>query len=191
MIAMPVGGVQLASADTHHFAGLAVQSVRSEAAPRPPNPRRGLRRAPWAIVGAVSFGGIVGSLTRHAITTFFPYSPRGFPWATFGINASGCFLIGVVMVLTTEVWRVHRLVRPFLGIGVLGGFTTFSTYVVDAQHAITVGARALAFAYLAGTLAAAMVAVLTGVQLTRLATRTRSEARERGHGTRPRSKATA
>jgi CrcB protein len=90
--------------------------------------------------------------------------------ATFVTNVTGCLLIGVLMVLMTEVWAAHRLIRPFLGVGVLGGFTTFSTYIVEAQHALDAGAARLALVYLAGTLAAALVAVYAGITVTRLAT---------------------
>ena len=59
---------------------------------------------------------------------------------TFGtrqaVNAAGCALIGMLMVAFTEVWRPHRLALPFLGVAVLGGFTTFSVYVIDVQHAL-------------------------------------------------------
>src|SRR5206468_23399 len=53
------------------------------------------------------------------------------------VNVLGCGLIGVLMVLVGELWTGRRLLRPFLGTGVLGGFTTFSTYAVDLQHLFT------------------------------------------------------
>ncbi len=74
------------------------------------------------------------------------------------------------MVLITEAWTAHRLVRPFLGVGVLGGFTTFSTYAVEVQQAVAAGAVRTGLLYLAGTLVAALVAVRLGVTLTRRAT---------------------
>src|ERR687886_614869 len=74
---------------------------------------------------------------------------RRAPWAILSTNVSGCLLIGVLMVLVTEVWTTHRLLRPFLGTGVLGGYTTFSTYAVDAQHLIAAGAPRTALLYLA------------------------------------------
>jgi|SRR5437868_766223 len=133
-----------------------------------------LRCVPWSTLAAVSAGGVLGALARYGLTSAFPYGPGEFPWPVFGINASGCLAIGVLMVLVTEVRRAHPLVRPFLGVGVLGGFTTFSTYVVDIQQAVEDGAPAMALGYLAGTLAAALVAVYTGVRLTRLLSRPRA-----------------
>lgn len=73
------------------------------------------------------------------------------------------------MVLITEAWTAHRLVRPFLGVGVLGGFTTFSTYASRCSRRCA-GAVRTGLLYLAGTLVAALVAVRLGVTLTRRAT---------------------
>jgi CrcB protein len=91
----------------------------------------------------------------------------GFPWTTFGINVVGCAVIGVFMVVITDVWAAHRLVRPFFGTGVLGGFTTFSTYAVDIQKLVDEGHPRTALAYLAATLIAALAAVWLGATTAR------------------------
>jgi fluoride exporter len=130
--------------------------------------RRAGARPPWAVLGVVAAGGVLGALARYGIGLAVPHPPRGFPWATFAINVSGCLLIGVLMVLITDVWPGHRLLRPFLGTGLLGGYTTFSTYVVDVQHLLAAGAAGTALAYLAGTLLAALVAVQVGMVAGRL-----------------------
>jgi fluoride exporter len=142
-----------------------------------PRQRFELRRAPWRILAAISAGGVAGALARYGLTSAFPYRAGEFPWAVFLVNVSGCLLIGALMVLITETWRAHPLVRPFLGVGVLGGFTTFSTYVVDVQDAVSAGAPLVGLSYLAGTLAAALAAVFAGVRLTRLLTRPRQRER--------------
>ena len=121
------------------------------------------------MLGAVSAGGVVGAVARYGIGVAFPSGPAGFPWATFGVNVSGCLLIGVLMVLVAEVWPSRRLLRPFLGSGLLGGYTTFSTYAVDIQHLLAAGAARTALAYLAGTLFAALAAVYAGAAATRAA----------------------
>nr|WP_221475433.1 CrcB family protein [Sphaerisporangium rubeum] len=120
-------------------------------------------------VAVISAGGVVGTLARYGLGVAFPVAPGGFPWTTFVINVTGCLLIGVLMVVITEATRPHPLVRPFLGIGVLGGFTTFSGYVVDIGRTLTAGAPAVAAAYLAGTLLAALAAVHAGAAVTRAA----------------------
>ena len=134
---------------------------------------------PWSVLAAISAGGVLGALGRYGLATAWPHRPGRFPWATFVTNVSGCLLIGVLMVLITEVWAAHRLLRPFLGVGVLGGYTTFSTYSVDIQQLVAAGAARAALAYLAGTLVAALAAGYAGIALTRLATRAHPGRRRR------------
>ncbi|MBY8856536.1 fluoride efflux transporter CrcB [Nocardia sp. CA2R105] len=115
----------------------------------------------------MAVGGGIGAEARYGVSRLLPTRPGQFPWGTFLTNVVGCFAIGVLMVLITEVWTGHRLVRPFLGVGFLGGFTTFSTYAVETRNLLEPGTVYLAFGYLAGTLIAAMLAVLAAVTLTR------------------------
>nr|WP_199841194.1 fluoride efflux transporter CrcB [Amycolatopsis sp. AA4] len=115
----------------------------------------------------IALGGGLGALARYGLAQALPAAPGGFPWATFWTNVAGCFLIGVLMVLVTEAWSAHRLVRPFLGVGILGGFTTFSTYAVEARNLLRPDTVPLAFGYLGGTLVAALLAVLLGHAITR------------------------
>jgi len=84
-----------------------------------------------------------------------------------GINILGCALIGILMVLITDVWISQRLIRPFLGTGVLGGFTTFSTYAVDVQGLATGSHLGTALLYLAATPLGALLAVWSAVTATR------------------------
>ena len=90
------------------------------------------------------------------------------PWATFLINVSGCALMGVLMVTITELTSPHRLVRPLVGLGVLGGYTTFSTYSVEIHQMLAVGRPGLALTYLVLTPLAALAAVWLGANTTRL-----------------------
>jgi fluoride exporter len=131
--------------------------------------RTELLRTHGAVLFAISVGAAIGALARYGLDVAFPPGRTGFPWATFGINVVGSLLIGVLMVLVVEVWEAHPLVRPLLGVGILGGFTTFSTYVVDVQRLVDAGAAGTALAYLAATLAAALVAVYAGLMITRTA----------------------
>jgi CrcB protein len=133
-------------------------------APRRRPPRQPL---PWLTLAVIAAGGVIGALARLGIETAFPHRAGGFDWATLAINVTGCALIGVLMVILTEMRPVHRLAGPFLGTGVLGGFTTFSTYIVDAQQSLTRGAPLTALAYLVLTLAAGLAAGYTAVTLTR------------------------
>jgi CrcB protein len=161
------------AAATHTQRGMPHRTVVRVAAPPAHRPER----SPWPVLAVISAGGAIGSLARYAIGNALPPSPDGFPWATFIINVTGCLLIGALMVLVGDVWSGHRLVRPFLGVGVLGGYTTFSTYIVDIQRLMNHGSAGPALAYLSGTLVAALLAVYAGASLTRLATRWRVRSR--------------
>ncbi len=121
----------------------------------------------------------MGAEARFGLSTAWPHRPGQFPWATFVANVTGCLLIGALMVLLTEVWTPHRLLRPFLGGGVFGGYTPFSTYAVDTQQLVATGHARTGLLYLASTLLAALVAVYAGISLTRLATRPRHRARRK------------
>jgi CrcB protein len=143
----------------------AVESVDADVDLPIPAQRRELTNTPLAILSVISVGGVLGTLARYGIGVAFPHGAAGFPWATFAVNVAGCGLIGMLMVSIDQL-GAHRLVRPFLGVGVLGGFTTFSTYVVEVQKAITAGAARLALAYLGVTLASAVFAVWAGSALT-------------------------
>ena len=119
----------------------------------------------WPILAAVSIGGAAGSVVRYGVSLALPHDvSTGVPWSTFAVNALGCLLIGVLMVL---IEGRHPLLRPLLGIGFLGGFTTFSTFAVDAVVLANRGAYWVALAYVFGTLAAAMAGVSAGVWCTR------------------------
>ncbi|CAL9659865.1 Putative fluoride ion transporter CrcB [Streptomyces sp. enrichment culture] len=124
-----------------------------------PAPHRPAWRAQAPVVGVVALGGGLGATARYAAALWWPAAPAGFPWTTFWVNVAGCAVIGVFLVAVTEVRPAHPLVRPFFGTGVLGGFTTFSTYAVEAQRLIEAGRLTTAFAYLAATLLAALTAV--------------------------------
>jgi CrcB protein len=139
-------------------------------------------RTRWDVLTVISLGGAVGSLCRWSLTLWVPHPSGTFPWATLVANTTGCFLLGVLMVFTINVLPPSRYLRPFLGVGVLGGYTTFSTYMLDARNLLVTRQTALAGQYVFGTLAAGLVAVWLGVTTARLLTRlpARRDARRRG-----------
>ncbi|MFJ5531045.1 fluoride efflux transporter CrcB [Streptomyces sp. NPDC093261] len=134
---------------------------------RVPAQRRQSWRAQGPIVAVVALGGAVGASARYGASLVWPVTAGSFPWTTLWVNAVGCAVIGVFMVLITDVWAAHRLVRPFFGTGVLGGFTTFSTYAVDIQKLVDGGHPRTGLAYLAATLCAALAAVWLAATVTR------------------------
>jgi CrcB protein len=136
-----------------------------------PAQRRELRAHPGAVLAAIAAGGVVGAEARAGIAAAWPAGSGGFPVGTLVINATGCLLIGVLMVLITEARWGHPLTRPFLGVGVLGGYTTFSGYAVDAQRLLAAGHTATALIALAATPVLALPAVVVGAGATRWAIR--------------------
>ena len=120
-----------------------------------------------AVLAAVSLGGVLGAEARYGMSVALPHEPTQIPVSTWLVNTSGCLLIGIMMTVVMELSAPHRLVRPFLGVGVLGGYTTFSTATVEVQQLTLHGRPALALGYLVGTVVAALVAVTAGVVGTR------------------------
>lgn len=116
-------------------------------------------------LAAAAAGGALGALARHAVATVSPHPAGAFPWATFLVNVTGCLLTGILTVLLSELTPARRLLRPFLTVGVLGGFTTYSTYALDTHQLLDAGQLPLAAVHLLSTVAAALCAVAVGTAL--------------------------
>jgi CrcB protein len=125
----------------------------------------GLRPDVLAVIAA---GGVLGAEARYGISALLPHDGDAWPWSTLLINVSGCVLIGALMVVITELLFAHRLVRPFLGVGLLGGYTTFSTATVEALTLMTAGRPGAAIGYLVATPTLAVVGCGAGVVAARL-----------------------
>ena len=110
-----------------------------------------------AVILVVAAGGALGACLRWAVGTWFPVPADGFPWTTFWINVSGSVLLALLPAVAFV--RGHPLLRPALGTGVLGGFTTLSTYSEETRSLLASGHTGTASAYLLGTLAACLVGV--------------------------------
>jgi fluoride exporter len=81
---------------------------------------------------AVAIGGIIGCWARYAMTVWLQSAyGRDFPYATLAINLIGSFLMGLLFVLTLERATIEPYIRVGILTGVLGGFTTFSTYAME------------------------------------------------------------
>jgi CrcB protein len=133
------------------------------------------------VLAVIAVGGALGSLARWGLAEALPRRPGEFPWSTFIANVSGCFLIGLLMVFVIEVWPPSRYLRPFLGVGVLGGYTTFSTYMLDTRALLVRGDPRLAGLYLFGSLAAGFICVWLAVFAARGLVRLSRRRRRRRH----------
>jgi CrcB protein len=113
----------------------------------------------------VMLGGAIGAMLRYGLGAWVQgLSGPGFPWSTFLINISGSFLIGVVLrqsldgALSPE-WRL------FLAVGVLGGYTTFSTFSWETLTLVQQGEWLKAFLYVAGSVTLGFVLVFVAYRL--------------------------
>jgi fluoride exporter len=123
--------------------------------------RPGSHRLRPAACAAVATGGIVGSLARYGVDVALPYRGHDFPWATLTVNVFGALCIGLLL---SRLPAQPSLLRPLLVTGVLGGFTTMSTLVVDFVHLIERGDSPAAWLYLSITLVAGFVATSLGMR---------------------------
>lgn len=130
---------------------------------------RSFLRSRWDVLLVIGAGGALGSLARWGVGDLVPLSGTSFPWGTFIENISGGFALGVLMVFVLEVWPPHRYLRPFLGVGLLGGYTTFSTYMLESRDLLVDGQILTAFTYLGGSLLVGLGAVWLGIAAARAA----------------------
>ncbi|MFJ9693656.1 fluoride efflux transporter CrcB [Kitasatospora sp. NPDC101183] len=137
--------------------------VERAAGRRPP----GVLGGQGPAVAVIALGGAIGALARYGAGLLWAAAPEAFPWTTLLVNVVGCAVIGVFLVLITEGRPAHPLLRPFFGTGVLGGFTTFSTYAVDIRRLLEAGRLGPGLAYLGLTLLGALGAVWAAAALTR------------------------
>jgi CrcB protein len=119
------------------------------------------------VLAVIAAGGAAGSLARWGVAQALPTGESGFASATLAANLSGSLLLGGLLVLVLEVWPPSRYVRPFLGVGLLGGYTTFSSAMLDAQFMIAAGRPGLAAGYLAASVVGSVVAAWLGATAVR------------------------
>lgn len=115
---------------------------------------------------AVALGGALGSAARHGVSHVVP-SGGGIPWSTLLANASGALLLGVLMAVVSDGVTDRPLLRPFLGVGVLGGYTTFSAYALETRNLLAAAEHALAAAYAVGSVVVGLTAVWLGMLVAR------------------------
>jgi CrcB protein len=113
----------------------------------------------------VALGGGLGAASRFGVSLAVPARVDGWPWATFSINIAGSFLIGLLAGWLATKGEDGEPWRLFLGVGVLGGFTTFSAYSLETMRMIERSDWAGAAAYALGSVVAGLVAVGIGMAL--------------------------
>ena len=154
--------------DPHRSAG----SGTDESQIRPPGTLR------W--VPLIMLGGAIGTAARASLEAWLPPSPTGLPWVTLAINLLGSHLLGLLLGALPGAGPdrgLRRAVRLTLGTGILGGFTTYSTFIIETADRLRSGQALLALAYLVGSVAACLAAAALGISMA-------SRARQRRRGTR-------
>jgi CrcB protein len=120
------------------------------------------------LVGAVAAGGAVGAVARYGVgiaaTRLFGH---GFPWGTFIVNVAGSFILGALITFMALRWSAGQEMRAFLAVGVMGAFTTFSTFSMDVVTLADRGAWGAAAAYLFASVALAIAGFLAGMAFVR------------------------
>jgi fluoride exporter len=118
---------------------------------------------------AVALGGAAGALARYSIDRFIERrSFAVFPWSTFTINVSGCLVIGVVIAALVDGPPTPAWLRLGVTMGVVGGFTTFSTYAQETLDLVEEGWPGVALLYALGSVVAGVLAVFVGMRAGRL-----------------------
>jgi len=113
-------------------------------------------------LATVAVGGVLGSLGRYAVGVAIPHASGSFPWATLLVNVSGAFAMGLLVAYLVDRPGVHRLARPFVGVGVLGGWTTFSALAIDVVQLGAADHVQAALVYVAATFLVGTLAVASG-----------------------------
>lgn len=120
-------------------------------------------------LAAVFAGGCVGALARSALAEDLPVHPGQWPWPTFAVNIVGALLLGYFATRLQERLPPSRYGRSFLGSGLCGALTTFSTMMVELLRMLEQGRVGLAVAYGSASVAGGLAAVLLATKLVRRA----------------------
>ncbi|MEX0808209.1 MAG: fluoride efflux transporter CrcB [Dongiaceae bacterium] len=121
------------------------------------------------MIAAVAAGGAIGAVARYMLATQIgQWLGTGFPWGTFAVNVIGCTIMGVLTELFALAWSPSPEIRALLTIGVLGGFTTFSAFSLDAVLLMERNDWLPAIGYVAGSVLLSLVGFFAGMRLLRL-----------------------
>jgi CrcB protein len=120
---------------------------------------------PARLLPAIAAGGAFGSLGRYAVGLALPHTSSEFPWATLLVNLTGSLAMGLLVAWLVARPGAHPLARPFLGVGVLGGWTTYSAFAVDVVRLVDAGREQAALGYVTATFLLGVLAVGLGLRL--------------------------
>lgn len=121
-----------------------------------------------AALAAMALGGALGTAARYGVAQVVHAGPGGFPWPTFWTNLSGSFALGLLLAVVVQRFPPRRYLRPFVAVGFIGAYTTYSTFAVETVLMARDGHAALALVYAGSSLVAGFVAAWAGIRSARL-----------------------
>ena len=134
------------------------------------NGRSGVAETSFTLAATVAAGGALGALGRYLVISWFGHRlGTGFPYGTLAVNATGSLLLGAFIALGASQWRIAPDVQAFVAIGVLGAFTTVSTFALDTAYLAGQHRRLLAGAYVVLSVALSLAGAAMGYYLARAA----------------------
>ena len=120
-------------------------------------------------LGIIGLGGALGAMLRFVLGNSLTKVLGGnWPYGTFVINLAGCFLMGVLMTIIVERGLLPPIWRMFLCVGLLGGFTTFSSFGFEGFTLLVEGRLVESIFYIGGSLICGLMAVTMGVIAARM-----------------------
>lgn len=128
----------------------------------PPGRRRQVRGQLVVVVG-IGIGGVFGAVARYAVSLALPTTAGNFPWSTFAVNISGSVVLGFLLVMLAERFPRGRMTRAVVGTGMIGAYTTFSTFEVDAVNLLRAGRPATAAVYVVASIVAGLLGCWAGI----------------------------
>jgi CrcB protein len=130
----------------------------------PALPPAASRAAPpaWLLYTAIFAGGLLGGTTRYLVGLALPTEPGEIPWGILGVNLLGAFLISLLLAGWFRRGHVAHPWRPFLATGLLGSFTTWSTFIADTYDLVVAGRDLAALVFVIGATALGILAAGAG-----------------------------
>ena len=122
----------------------------------------------FLVIAAVAAGGAIGSVARYLVAGWVqPAAWDGFPFGIFVVNVSGGLVMGILIELMALKFSVSLEMRAFLTTGIMGGYTTFSTFSLDSALLLQRGAYFNATAYVIGSAVLSILALFAGLWMVR------------------------
>lgn len=115
------------------------------------------------VLAAIATGGFIGAWGRYELELAWKTSAGHVPWTTFTINTSGAFLLGLILTVLLNRTRPAPYLRPFFCVGVLGAWTTMSTFAMESDLLVKDGDLAAAAGYLAATVGVGLAVTWVGI----------------------------